>query len=99
MTLTWTDRSSADLEAIAAYIAQDNPYAADRLILKIVNRMKQLSSFPRRGRVVPEYGQEELRETIVGNYRVIYRLSDDFVEVLTVFEGHRQLRDDDIAGK
>ncbi len=46
---------------------------------------------PRAGRVVPELGLEEIREVFLGKYRIVYRLVEGGIEVLTVFEGHRQL--------
>jgi plasmid stabilization system protein ParE len=37
-----------------------------------------------------------IRELIVKKYRIVYRLRRDQIEILTVFEGHRQLRIDEI---
>jgi hypothetical protein len=37
-----------------------------------------------------------LRELIVDNYRLVYRRTPKAVEVLTVFEGHRLLRPDEL---
>jgi plasmid stabilization system protein ParE len=39
----------------------------------------RLVDHPRSGRIVPELGQETLRELVLGNYRIIYRLLDDVV--------------------
>ena len=49
----------------------------------------RLSSFPRSGRVVPEFRQDEIREVLWRNYRLVYRARDDVVEVVTVFHGAR----------
>ena len=46
---------------------------------------------PHSGRVVPEFAQEDIREVIVGNYRIVYRIEAKDVVVLTVFEGHKLL--------
>lgn len=46
---------------------------------------------PRTGRIVPEVGREELREVLLGSYRIIYRIATDGIIVLMVFEGHRLL--------
>ena len=43
------------------------------------------------GRVVPELGLQDLREILVGSYRVIYRVREDEVHVLTVHHGARLL--------
>jgi mRNA-degrading endonuclease RelE of RelBE toxin-antitoxin system len=41
---------------------------------------------------VPEVGDPKIREVLVGGYRVIYRLEQKRLLVLTVIEGHRRLR-------
>ena len=40
--------------------------------------------------MVPEVGDESVREVIQGNYRIVYRLRNDVVEIATVFYGTRQ---------
>jgi toxin ParE1/3/4 len=41
---------------------------------------------------VPELGDESIREVIHGNYRIVYRLRPDLVEIATVFHGARLFR-------
>ncbi|MCP5111722.1 MAG: type II toxin-antitoxin system RelE/ParE family toxin, partial [bacterium] len=60
---------------------------ADR-VLRATDRLVDL---PRLGRSVPEFGIEDIREVIVGSYRVIYRIRDDEVHLLTVHHGARLL--------
>ena len=43
------------------------------------------------GRIVPEFGIENIREIIVGSYRVIYRIRDEDVQILTVHHGAQLL--------
>jgi plasmid stabilization system protein ParE len=43
---------------------------------------------------VPEIGNTRIREVFKGPYRLIYRVADERIEVLTVFEGHRLLPKD-----
>ncbi|MBX7231737.1 MAG: hypothetical protein K1X29_06590 [Bdellovibrionales bacterium] len=54
-----------------------------------------MSHFSKRGRVVPEFNQENLREWLE-NYRLVYRVKAASIEILTVFEGHRQIRKKDV---
>ena len=54
--------------------------------------MERLKDNPRSGRVVPELGDESIREVIHDNYRIVYRLSHDVVEIATVFHGARLFR-------
>ena len=42
--------------------------------------------------------RSELRELIEGGYRIVYRILDRSVEVLTVFDGRRLLPSQDLAG-
>jgi len=47
---------------------------------------------PRSGRVVPELARDDVREVIVGNYRIVYRIEAEAIVILTVFEGHKLLK-------
>jgi len=52
---------------------------------------------PRIGRTVPEIANPDIRELLFKKYRIVYRVSKNTVEILTVFEGHRLLRVDEIG--
>lgn len=96
MKLRWTLRARKDLEEIGIYIARDSPTAARRWIERLRIRARKAAQAPRAGRVVPEVQREDVREVFLGSYRIVYRLGRDVIEVITVFEGHRLLRWDDI---
>lgn len=45
---------------------------------------------PLAGRVVPEYAdRQEIRELLRRAYRIVYRVGENAIEILTIFEGHR----------
>ena len=48
------------------------------------------------GRIVPEINSPNIREIIEGNYRIIYRVAQEKIEVLTVFEGRKLLKKKEI---
>ena len=96
MEVTWSRHARTRLQAIRRHIARDNPAAANRLIEFILHQGGELAHFPRRGRVVPEVSQPDVRELIVKGYRVLYEITDESIEILTVFEGHRLLRDEEL---
>ena len=96
MKLRWTERARRDLVEIARYIADDNPKAARRWIDVLRARARSAVEFPLIGRVVPEMANEDLREILVGAYRIVYHVVGDAVVVVTVFEGHRRLDPDEI---
>jgi plasmid stabilization system protein ParE len=50
-----------------------------------------LVDLPRIGRVVPEMNDPAIREIILGNYRIIYRLHTELAEILTVHNGTQLL--------
>ncbi|MBX3127924.1 MAG: type II toxin-antitoxin system RelE/ParE family toxin [Polyangiaceae bacterium] len=89
--LRWTERAAADLLAIGEYIAADNPTAARAWVEKLRQRAVKASKMPRTGRVVPEIARDDVREVFQRTYRIVYRVVDDGIVGLTVFEGHRLL--------
>jgi plasmid stabilization system protein ParE len=67
-----------------AYIAADNPKAAEKWAAGLIRTVQKLKRLPRAGRVVREIGIEEYRELIYGSYRIVYRVSSNTVFILTV---------------
>ena len=53
--------------------------------------MSQLGPYPQIGRIVPEYQDPTIREVIVGNYRIVYRVRQELIGVLAVVHGGREL--------
>jgi toxin ParE1/3/4 len=88
--LRWTQRAKRALLAIARFIAVDNPDAAVKWITTLRKRMKMAASMPRSGRKVPELRRDDVRELVVRKYSIVYRIADDGIVVLLVFESHRQ---------
>ena len=89
--LRWTERAANDLISIGEYIAADNPTAARAWVEKLRQRAVKASKMPRAGRGVPEIARDDVREVFERTYRIVYRVIDDGIVVLTVFEGHRLL--------
>src|SRR3981081_1194142 len=87
----WTAQAADDLEAICLFIARDSPQLATTFADRILRATERLANSPRWGRTVPELGAENIREIIVGSYRVIYRLRQDEVQILAVHQGARLL--------
>lgn len=97
MKLLWTDRARRDLLDIGRFIARDNPRAARAWVERLRERARRAAEIPLAGRVVPERADQEVREVIVRNYRIVYRVFEDAIHVLTVFEGHRLFPDDAVT--
>ena len=90
--LVWAPQAIQDVEAIRAHIARDSIDYAGLAVARIVAAVERLADHPRSGRVVPEFGDESIREVIHGSYRIVYRLRHDVVEIATVFHGARLFR-------
>jgi plasmid stabilization system protein ParE len=88
----WTEQASQRLVEIEAFVVKDDAAAASRLVDRLIERGDALSKYSDRGRRLPELPRSGLRELVVGNYRLVYRRSEEVIEILTVFEGHRLLR-------
>jgi addiction module RelE/StbE family toxin len=87
--ISWTPQAIEDLEAIRSYVARDSEHYAALLVERLFASVDHLASFPEAGRIVPEFQRSDLRETILGSYRVVYRLHASHVDVLTIFHGAR----------
>ncbi len=97
MRVIWTEQAAERLRQIETFVARDDPEAAERLIDRLINRGDALTDHPDRGRRLPELPESGLRELLIGNYRIVYRRTPKTVEVLTVFDGHRLLREDELS--
>lgn len=91
----WTAQARSDVRAIREFVARDAPGAADVLADRIFGAAGLLEQFPLSGREVPEFGRSDLREVILGSYRVVHRVrGEELVEVLTVVHSARPLTPD-----
>lgn len=87
----WTLQASDDLDSIAQFIAKDSPQYARLFVADVFQAVERLGDFPKSGRVVPELKDPQIREVILGNYRLVYRFRAQLVEMLTVYHGARLL--------
>lgn len=96
MKLIWSARAKSDLIGIGEFIAGTAPENARQFVQRLVERAGLAARFPAAGRSVPEYQDENLREVIEGNYRIVYEIqpSGKTVIVITVFDAHRLIATD-----
>jgi toxin ParE1/3/4 len=91
MKIVWTEPAVEDLRELQAYIARDSEMYASGFVERIVLAADLLIDHPKLGRVVPETNDENLRELIYQRYRIIYRIRNDCIEMLSVIHGARDL--------
>ena len=92
--LSWSPEALEQLESIFEYIAKRDLEAAKRLVQQLDELAEGIVFTPEIGRVVPEYGQPDLRERIHGKrhkrYRLIYRVRPDEIEIVAVWHTSRE---------
>ena len=95
MNVVWTESAEAHLDGIYAYIARDSEIYALRMVDRLTRRSQQIADFPLSGRRVPEYDQAQIREVLEGNYRIIYHIKSDQIDVIAVLHSARNVLSDD----
>jgi len=87
-----TANAQSNLEEIIDYIKLDSKSRAQAWLKSVKDKIISLRTYPRRGRLVPEYeGEKEIREIIWGSYRIIYEIDADRIYVLYIYHGARLL--------
>ena len=87
----WSPEATEDLESIAEYIARDSEFYARAVVTEILSVSRSIRDFPLIGRVVPEIGDERIRERFVYSYRLVYRIEPEQILVVAVIHGQRLL--------
>ncbi len=91
MKIIWSPLAVERTSEIAEYIAVDSPSAAVTWIEKVFGKVDPLKLSPQSGRIVPEIMRNEIREIIFGNYRIIYRIDEAQISILTIRHGKQIL--------
>jgi plasmid stabilization system protein ParE len=80
----------SDLEAVADYIAQDNPIRAVSFIREIREELRLVGQNPLLYQLRPEIG-EDARLAVVGRYVILFHIVDEVVRIERVIFGGRDL--------
>jgi len=94
--ILWAAVAERDLLGIVDFIAEDDPGTALDIVRKIKSGTGKLSRSPGRGRIVPEllkHGISRYREIVIKPWRVIYRIEEKSVYVVSVIDGRRNVED------
>ncbi len=90
--IKWSPKALASFGEICNHIAVDSEYYAKLFASKIFSIVEGIPLFPKMGRVVPEYGDTNLREKLYQNYRIVYRIKKDIIEIVAITHGARVLK-------
>ena len=89
--IAWSLLAENDLNEIIDNIAQDSLEYALSFYEQVREKVESLTQFPKMGRKVPELDDPNIRELILRNYRLIYRIFGDKVQIVRLFHGSRIL--------
>jgi addiction module RelE/StbE family toxin len=95
-SVTVTQTAENDLDDIVLYIAEDNVQIALKIVDKLQNSINTLKYFPEKGRRVPELLDKninEYRALIEAPWRIIYKIENNDVNVITIIDGRRNVQD------
>jgi toxin ParE1/3/4 len=94
--VVWSNIAENDLRDIIEYIADDSPPNALKIFKSIKQKVSSLTTFPETGRIVPELRDQgilQYRELVISPWRVLYRISEKNVFVLSVLDSRRNIED------
>ena len=92
----WTNVAESDLKDIIEYITIDSPQNALRILKNIKQKTSELYTLPERNRIVPELQDQSIlqyREMIIPPWRLIYRIAERKVYVLSLIDSRRNVED------
>ncbi len=84
MTLIWSEQARRDLCAIRDFISHDSEHYARLQMERIISRVERTATMPTKGHPVHEFMESGLREIHEGSYRIIYRIDDEALQVVTI---------------
>lgn len=85
----WSDEALTDLETLTSYISKDSTFYAVAMLDEIITASRNLSNLSERGRIVPEFEDPHIREIFVRKYRLIYKIKNTEVLIVTLVHGAR----------
>ncbi len=90
--IRWSPLATDDFESVIKYYEKTAPKFAQNFAKKIIIIIENLHKFPKMGKIVLELEDTGIREIIYRNFRIIYRLKEDFLEIARIIHGSRILR-------
>jgi len=87
-----TPQAGRDLDEIVAYLAQDSPAAADRVIVRLLDACRAISQSPGIGHLRPDLTDRPVRFfTVRRRHTIVYREGPDGIDVLRIFSARRDV--------
>jgi len=96
--VVWTRGAIANLTDIAEYVKRDSPYYASVVVFKIRTAARSLKKYPYRAHRMRELDDNQLREIVIYDYRLIYEIFEGEqprIEILMIVHSARMLQSDE----
>jgi toxin ParE1/3/4 len=90
LTVVWAKRALVYLDEIGDHVARDSPETAERVVIQLIDAGESLQSGPWRGRRVPESDRDDVRELVLGKYRVVYQVMPELLRIVSVVHNARR---------
>jgi plasmid stabilization system protein ParE len=90
--ISWSAEARKEPRAIKKFIARDSEYYAARMVASIVERVEKMALHPTQGHPVHEYPEQSLREVHQDPYRIIYKVSAERIEIVTIVHFKKRLQ-------
>jgi plasmid stabilization system protein ParE len=91
LIVIWQPEATADVARIVRDRSNYSPESAERLAKAIIARVDQIAEFPQSGRMIPEFQLPRLREVLEQDYRILYEVYADRIEVFGVISSRQLL--------
>jgi len=94
-TIEWTPSAVSDVKSLRDFIGRDSVSYAGRFVQRIIEAIENTPAYPMMGRKVPEALDDNIREILFHEYRIMYRVETSRILVLMVIHGSRDLAEMD----
>ena len=94
MIIVWSAQARRDLFAIRDFIGRDSERYAQAQVERLILRIERTAQMPSRGHPVHEFVESGLREVHEGAYRIIYRVKNEELQIVTIVHMQQLLQRD-----
>ena len=86
MRIIWSPKALEKVSELSDYIAEDSINRAKSWLNSIFESVEQLRDFPEIGRQLPNQNDKNLRQLIIENYHIIYRVNKKQIRILVKYK-------------
>ena len=87
----WSERARDQLRVIVEYLAENAPAVAEDWAARLATAPDILERLPEIGSPVEDADATNLRELLVGPYRIVYTVRGEVCHILIVFHARRNI--------